>query len=214
MIKFLETEEISACIKRIIKNAEKTLIIVSPYLKIRPRLKSYFEEAVSRNVQVIFVYRSGTFHQDDETWFQQLGKGAIRIENKDLHAKCYINDSEAVVTSMNFYEYSQDHNYEMGFLLDRNEAMFEQVEKSVGTIINHAIQSEAKRKEFGVCIRCRSQLELNPSKPYCYDCYLIWAEYENYDYRENACHSCNKPEETTMNKPLCYECYRGNHRVL
>lgn len=214
MIKFLETEEISACIKRIIKNAEKTLIIVSPYLKIRPRLKSYFEEAISRNVQVIFVYRNGNFHQDDEDWFKQLGKGVVRIENKDLHAKCYLNDYEAVVTSMNFYEYSQDNNYEMGFLLDKGEPMFAQIEKSVGTIINHAIQSEANKKEIGVCIRCRTEIELNPNKPYCYSCYLIWAEYENYDYRESVCHNCAKPEETTMNKPLCYDCYRNDHKIL
>ena len=36
---------------------------------------------------------------------------------KNLHAKCYLNEKEALLTSMNLYEYSQEHNDEMGILV-------------------------------------------------------------------------------------------------
>lgn len=59
----------------------------------------------------------------------------------------------------------------------------------------------------GYCIRCKEQIELNTDKPYCYNCFRIWASYANVDYPENFCHSCGKEERTSMEKPECYSCY-------
>ena len=36
---------------------------------------------------------------------------------KNLHAKCYLNEEEAIITSMNLYEFSQQNNEEMGILV-------------------------------------------------------------------------------------------------
>ena len=38
-----------------------------------------------------------------------------------LHAKCYLNEKEAIVTSMNLYSYSQDNNDEMGIYVTKKE---------------------------------------------------------------------------------------------
>jgi phosphatidylserine/phosphatidylglycerophosphate/cardiolipin synthase-like enzyme len=38
---------------------------------------------------------------------------------KDLHAKCYLNENEAILTSMNLYEFSQVNNNEMGIHIDK-----------------------------------------------------------------------------------------------
>ena len=40
---------------------------------------------------------------------------------KNLHAKCYLNENEALLTSMNLYEFSQINNNEMGILVSREE---------------------------------------------------------------------------------------------
>ena len=40
---------------------------------------------------------------------------------KNLHAKCYLNENEALLTSMNLYEFSQVNNDEMGILVSRTE---------------------------------------------------------------------------------------------
>ena len=38
----------------------------------------------------------------------------------NLHAKCYFNDSEMVITSMNMYEFSEKNNREMGIYINKS----------------------------------------------------------------------------------------------
>jgi len=59
----------------------------------------------------------------------------------------------------------------------------------------------------GFCIRCKSEIPLNPQAPYCYECYKIWVKFENPYYQEQVCHICGKLSETSMSKPACLECY-------
>jgi len=40
---------------------------------------------------------------------------------KNLHAKCYINESECIISSLNLYEFSQVNNNEMGILVRKYE---------------------------------------------------------------------------------------------
>ncbi len=40
---------------------------------------------------------------------------------QDLHAKCYLNENEALLTSMNLYEFSQSNNDEMGLIVSKRE---------------------------------------------------------------------------------------------
>ena len=39
--------------------------------------------------------------------------------HRDLHTKCYFNESNLVLTSMNLIEYSEKHNREMGVFIDK-----------------------------------------------------------------------------------------------
>ena len=64
-----------------------------------------------------------------------------------------------------------------------------------------------KDVEKGYCIRCGIRIEFNHIKPFCYDCFLIWADYHNPDFKENYCHQCGKYYKTTINRPLCNNCY-------
>ncbi len=178
------------------------------------KLKSYFEEAINRGVIVYFINRDNKFDREEEEWLQKLGNRIRRIENKNLHAKCYLNHHEAIITSMNFYEYSQDHNYEMGILIFHDEPIFSQVNQSVRTILNHSIQSFQNQNIKGFCIKCHKDIRKDNFKPLCYNCYIIWAEYNNPEYTENYCHNCGKEGPSSMNKPLCYDCYNNNHQVI
>jgi hypothetical protein len=40
---------------------------------------------------------------------------------QNLHAKCYLNERYAIITSMNLYDFSQVNNNEMGVIFDRDQ---------------------------------------------------------------------------------------------
>ncbi len=63
------------------------------------------------------------------------------------------------------------------------------------------------RRTSGHCIRCRGNIPLNPDRPFCGPCFRIWADWENWDYREAYCHVCGTDCSTSRRKPLCADCY-------
>ena len=38
-----------------------------------------------------------------------------------LHAKCYLNEQAAIITSLNLYEFSQQNNEEMGVYIENKD---------------------------------------------------------------------------------------------
>ena len=59
-------------------------------------------------------------HPDEIKWMQKLD--FIRLSFcKNLHAKCYLNESECIISSLNLYEFSQINNNEMGILIHKYE---------------------------------------------------------------------------------------------
>jgi phosphatidylserine/phosphatidylglycerophosphate/cardiolipin synthase-like enzyme len=59
---------------------------------------------------------------------------------------------------------------------------------------------------IGFCLRCNEKISFNPDRPYCYNCYDVWAEYENPNYTENHCHACGDNFPSSMVGPLCIDC--------
>ncbi len=54
------------------------------------------------------------------------------VDQPSLHAKCYMNESEAIVTSLNLYEFSQVNNIEMGFYIN-NQGIGKQIYEDIST---------------------------------------------------------------------------------
>lgn len=59
-------------------------------------------------------------HPEEIKWIQKLDY--IRLSLcKNLHAKCYLNESECIISSLNLYEFSQVNNNEMGISIRKYE---------------------------------------------------------------------------------------------
>ena len=69
------------------------------------------------------------------------------------------------------------------------------------------VQEEAPQEKKGHCIRCNTEIPLNPQMPLCDSCYPIWAKFGNRFYEENYCHCCGEERKVTVATPLCYSCY-------
>ena len=117
MAEFLDTTAVSYRIERLLKSAQQRIVLISPYLKLRPRIRELIEDAVRRGVSVRVVYGK----KEDCGGADQLRevRGVEITFCKNVHAKCYLNEHTGIITSLNLYDFSEAKNQEMGVLFDR-----------------------------------------------------------------------------------------------
>jgi phosphatidylserine/phosphatidylglycerophosphate/cardiolipin synthase-like enzyme len=114
MAEFLDTTAISYHLEKLLKTARRRLVLISPYLKLRPRIRQLIEDATRVGVKVQVVY--GKKEQCDEVERLKTLNGVDVTFCKNVHAKCYLNEEFGIVTSLNLYDFSQANNQEMGIL--------------------------------------------------------------------------------------------------
>ncbi|MGP4953521.1 phospholipase D family protein, partial [Psychrobacter sp. T6-1] len=120
MAKFLNSSGTTYHLEELIKNASDRLIIISPYLKLNERIKELLEDRNRLKIDIRIVYGKNDLHPEEINWLKNLT--FIRTSFcKNLHAKCYLNENECIITSLNLYEFSQVNNNEMGVLIFRND---------------------------------------------------------------------------------------------
>ncbi len=229
MAEFLTTTGISHKIEKVIMDANKKLILVSPYLQLSKTLFERLKDASNNKVQIKIIYGKDELKPNERNSLADLNNLEL-LYFENLHAKCYFNESEMVITSMNMYEFSEKNNREMGVYITRkvDQELFQKAVNETRSIIQSSefIQlTKTKRTNYqnknieyskgtikkpkrGYCIRCEERIPYNSERPYCKDCFSIWAQYENPEYIENFCHSCGEFEVSTLVKPLCYSCYQ------
>ena len=224
MAKFLDTTGVSYHLQQLINQAQDTLILISPYLKINERLRQSLDDKDRMKIDIRVVYGNNELQPDQINWLRSL-KFVRTSFCENLHAKCYLNEREAIITSMNLYEFSQVNNQEMGIYVTKAEdpQLYEEIynearrliriSEEIRVSIEKVVSPETPPANWdgkGFCIRCKKEIALNPSSPYCGECYKVWKKYENPSYQEKYCHVCGKENLSTLNKPACYDCYKQN----
>jgi len=232
MAKFLDTTGVSFYLQQLINGTTEKLILISPYLKIGDRLKQSLEDKDRMKIDIRLIYGKNDLELAEHNWLKSLR--SVRTSFcQNLHAKCYLNEKEAIITSMNLYDFSQINNNEMGIYVCKaedsdlysniyNEAMrlvrvSDEIKISVTQVPKTSNIDKTTRPVLnasGFCIRCGTEIKLNPMAPYCNKCYTSWKKFENKEFEEKNCHICGEPNKSTLNKPTCYECYKANKDKL
>lgn len=224
MAKFLDTKDIISSVQKILKNAKERVILISPYIDFDKRDKILIEEKNENKIYVTIVNGKKKsqlkFDSGIKNWIDSMDY-VNYIFHKDLHAKCYLNEEEAVITSMNLYEASQK-NDEMGVLISKkyDTQAYDDLLKEVQRIIRKnkpgMTLKKSPKKENGFCIRCKSEIKLDPSHPYCKKDYPLWKKFndENYEEKNGVCHFCGKSIKSSLKKPACINCYRKNKSLF
>ncbi|WP_216940163.1 phospholipase D family protein [Acinetobacter sp. BY419] len=120
MAKFLNTSATDFFLEELIKNAKERLILISPYLRLNDRIKELLEDKDRLKIDIRIVYGKSDLHPEEIKWIQKLDY--VRLSFcKNLHAKCYLNESECIISSLNLYEFSQVNNNEMGISIRKYE---------------------------------------------------------------------------------------------
>jgi phosphatidylserine/phosphatidylglycerophosphate/cardiolipin synthase-like enzyme len=121
MAKFLKDSELNSAIEKLIDAAEEHVLLVSPYIKLHTRIRDKLSLR-KKEVHLIVVFgkhedgKDSTIHPNDYEFFKTFDTVEIKHE-KNLHAKYYASEKEAILTSMNLYDFSQNTNYEFGIQL-------------------------------------------------------------------------------------------------
>ena len=216
MAKFLNTTGVSYHLEELIKGTKDRLILISPYLQFTDRIKEHLDNLNIQKRDIRIVYRENKLQLEENNWLElQIG---IRTSLcKNLHAKCYINENEAIITSMNLYEFSQQNNNEMGIYItkaqdaDLYNATLEEVQRLL--TISEEIRVTVKKvtadtppktekktvevknsnnkssdKQNGFCIRTGVSIPFNVEKPMSYEAFKSWSKYSDPKYSEKFCH--------------------------
>lgn len=114
---FLDTTALSYHLERLLKTAKRRIVLISPYLKLRPRVRELIEDAAQLGVQVQIVYGKKECC-DEVDRLKTINRVSVTF-CKNVHAKCYLNEEFGMVTSLNLYDFSQANNQEMGILFGK-----------------------------------------------------------------------------------------------
>jgi len=230
MAKFLNTTGVSYHLEELIKGTKDRLILISPYLQFTDRIKEHLSNLNIQKRDIRIVYRENKLQLEENNWLEsQIG---IRTSLcKNLHAKCYINENEAIITSMNLYEFSQQNNNEMGIYISKEQdtdlynATLEEVQRlltiseeirvTVKKVTADTLPKTEKKdikptftktsnKQTGFCIRTGAPIPFNVEKPMSYEAFKSWSKYSDPDYAEKFCHFSGELSngETSVSRPI------------
>ncbi len=114
-MKFIKPSEISSKIMTLFEESDKFVFIVSPYVKISGwyKLLKKFENLASRRIPLDFIIRDDKTNQRSFDELNRLGFRYTAIP--DLHAKLYLNEKYAIISSMNLLLSSEINSLETAY---------------------------------------------------------------------------------------------------
>ncbi|SEG47752.1 hypothetical protein [Flavobacterium urumqiense] len=125
-MKFLKPNSVSGEIMNLLDEAKEKVIIVSPYCKFDKwyKLVKKLKDLQSRNIEIEFYIRDN----EPETLEQVLKIGIVPICIPNLHAKVYLNEKTAIVTSMNLLLSSEINSLDLGYMTSTKEEYLELID--------------------------------------------------------------------------------------
>ena len=205
MAKFLSTTGVSHYLEELIKNTSERLVLISPFLKFNDRFKQILSVAAHKEISIYVLYGKKELFDGEKSWLKSLKSIQLGFI-KDLHAKCYISEKAAIITSMNLLDFSQVNNNEMGILVEKNTdpELYEDILKeaeyllrisdgSVSSVQDLRHRKDVYKPHYGFCIRTGVQIPFDIDRPMTMDAFKEWANYSDWDYKEKFCHLTGEP---------------------
>ena len=147
MPEFLTTNKIIYHLEKIIQESKNEITLVSPYLRLSQNIFNRLSEADDQGKTINFVYGKKEITNDQKELIGRL-KNTNLFYSEKLHAKCYFNESAAILTSMNLYEFSERDNLEMGFLVEctGDAILYSEIVNEVRTIVKNGKKIKESNK--------------------------------------------------------------------
>lgn len=133
-VKILNRKESVIEIKKLIKYAKESLILISPYVDLS---ESYMEEIIfCKAKKKCLIYRLDQFIED----YHFLKENDFLLGRvKNLHSKIYMNENYIIFSSMNLVDYSMNNNFEHSIMI-KTSLINEEESKKIIEIIENSIK--------------------------------------------------------------------------
>jgi phosphatidylserine/phosphatidylglycerophosphate/cardiolipin synthase-like enzyme len=212
MAVFKDGAGVQSAIIDVIKNAEKELFLISPYLKIPVQTKNYLKSIDNKNIPITIIYRSDfKLSEDDLKFFTELSNLQLYLCD-NLHAKCYLNEKWGLITSMNLHEHSQTHNWEMGVVFSKqyDYQVYDDVRKELSHLMSQGKLHSLKKK--GSEVKQQSQNKSPQKMAYkpkeAPNKGIINTILDSITGEAAFCIRCGDAmQKYNLEKPLCDRCY-------
>ena len=203
MENILTAHQISASIVDIIERAKDYCFLITPYYRPWELLSRALEKASKKEKKVFFILREDANSKDTINYLnKELGFDVVLVER--LHTKLYLNESEALITSMNLYDSSKEFNYELGYLLTG----FQNIKKLKEHIIEDDLLSSNSNIVYkGRYIKAVDVKNEENQKEITKTTKNVPVENKGRSYFMGYCIRCKKSLEINRNYPLCNDCY-------
>lgn len=128
MARFVEGNLLNAALEDLIRNADEYLFLISPYIKLHSRIKDQLKlKKASPELEIVIVFGKSEdgknrLSDEDLDFLKEFPNIEIRYE-KNLHAKYYASEDGALITSLNLYDFSQNHNIEAGVWMETPKSL-------------------------------------------------------------------------------------------
>lgn len=197
---------------RIIEEAERELVLVSPYVsldKLRSQVRA-IQGALHRKVRVELFVRekdvsTGQTDPLAANAMQELRAAGMKVHLlKDLHAKVYLSEKNALITSLNLLESSINNSIEVSTWLCAQTPEYQQLVE----VIRTDIRPTSVKVETAIPSARAPRAEAAPAKPKTKsrrapsfdDLPIPFAD-------DGHCIRCGDDLTFNTDKPLCTDCF-------
>ncbi len=118
MTLILDTPGTNSLLGRIIDDAQKHILLISPSLNVNGKMRERLERAVSRGVSLFIIHSKGDADEDTLDWVKGLDNSNVACV-ADLHVRLYMSENGAIVSTMDVSDYDEMNHEEIGVIFDR-----------------------------------------------------------------------------------------------
>ena len=145
-IQVVKDDEVAPAVLRIIREAGEFVVLISPFNAFWTHLKNEIQEAIRRNVRVTLIYQAEAYARGDGTeWL--IAQGGTVFRHPNLHAKIYLNESSAMLSSMNLTQGSSRNSMDIGMLVDGSDATYKELLAYASRLRNLSTRIESETED-------------------------------------------------------------------
>ena len=133
-VQVVTDDAVSSSALALIREANEYVVLVSPYNALWTHLKNEITLAIRRGARVTAVYNPGGHARGDGVeWLLDAGAAVYKLPN--LHAKLCLNESSALLSTMNLVGPSSRNSMDVGMLVRGGDA-YTSLQKYAARLVN------------------------------------------------------------------------------